>query len=391
MKLKFIETCKLIFTPMEKFYNSNFKLGILGGGQLGRMLIQDAINLDVHISILDPSKNCPCAEIANSFTCGDFNDFQTVYDFGKTVDVLSIEIENVNTDALLALQSEGKTIFPRPENLVIIKDKGLQKQFYKDHNIATSEFTLIESKEEIQTFPIVQKLRTGGYDGRGVQVLKSKSDLEKAFLEPSVLEDLVDIEKEISVIIARNSNGEIRTFPTVELEYNHEANLVEYLFAPALISKDVEKKAKDLALQVVTAFDFIGLLAVEIFLTKTGEVLVNEVAPRTHNSGHHTIESCHTSQFEQHMRAILNMPLGDTDLLSSAVMLNLLGEPNYEGPVEYEGAEKVLKMKGAHIHLYGKAETKPFRKMGHVTVLNQDLNTAKAMAKQIKKDLKVKA
>jgi len=376
---------------MEKFYDSNFKLGILGGGQLGRMLIQAAVNLDVHISILDPSSNCPCAEIANSFTVGDFNDYQTVYDFGKTVDVLSIEIENVNVNALLALQSEGKTIYPRPENLKIIKDKGLQKQFYADNNIATSPFRLISDKSEINEFPIVQKLRTGGYDGKGVQILKTQDDLDKAFIEPSVLEDLVDIEKEISVIIARNPSGEIKTFPVVELEYNHEANLVEFLFAPAKISDDVEKRAVELAHQVIEEFDFIGLLAVEIFLTKSGEVMVNEVAPRTHNSGHHTIESCHTSQFEQHMRAVLNMPLGDTDLISPAVMLNLLGEPGCKGPVIYEGVSKVLSMKGAHIHLYGKAETKPFRKMGHVTAVNSELETAKEMAKQIQKDLKVKA
>ncbi len=376
---------------MEKFYDSQFKLGILGGGQLGRMLIQDAVNLDVHISILDPAADCPCAEIANSFTQGDFKDYQTVYDFGKTVDVLSIEIENVNVEALFALQSEGKTIYPKPENLKIIKDKGLQKQFYADNQIATSPFSLIESKAQIFSFPIVQKLRTGGYDGRGVQVLKSETDLDQAFSEPSVLEDLIDIEKEISVIIARNPSGQIKTFPVVELEYNHEANLVEFLFAPAIISDEVEKKAIKLAHQVVEAFDFIGLLAVEIFLTKSGEVMVNEVAPRTHNSGHHTIESCHTSQFEQHMRAILNMPLGDTALISPAVMLNLLGEPDFKGPVIYEGAEKVLSMKGAHIHLYGKAETKPFRKMGHVTILNPELETAKEMARQIQKDLKVKA
>ncbi len=355
------------------------------------MLIQDAVNLDVHISILDPSANCPCAEIANSFTLGDFNDYQTVYDFGKTVDVLSIEIENVNVDALLALQREGKTIYPRPENLKIIKDKGLQKQFYVDNSIATSDFKLITSKDEITSFPIVQKLRTGGYDGRGVQVLNSENDLDKAFSEPSVLEELVDIKKEISVIIARNPSGEVKTFPIVELEYNHEANLVEFLFAPAIISDEVEKKAFDLAQKVIEAFDFIGLLAVEIFLTNSGEVLVNEVAPRTHNSGHHTIESCHTSQFEQHMRAILDMPLGDTSLLSPAVMLNLLGEPDFKGPVVYEGADKVLGMKGTHIHLYGKAETKPFRKMGHVTVVNSELEIAKQMAQQIKKDLKVKA
>tara|TARA_B100000795_G_scaffold63518_1_gene42817 strand:- start:1899 stop:3029 length:1131 start_codon:yes stop_codon:yes gene_type:complete len=376
---------------MKNFYDSDFKLGILGGGQLGRMLIQEAINLDVHISVLDPSENCPCAELANSFTLGSFHDYETVYNFGRTVDVLTIEIENVNTDALLALQREGKTIYPKPENLVIIKDKGLQKAFYAEHGIASSDFKLITAKSEITEFPIVQKLRTGGYDGRGVQVLKSAEDLDKAFEEPSVLESLVDIEKELSVIIARNPAGEVKTFPIVELEFNPQANLVEFLFAPAVISDEVEKKSFALAQEVVTALDFVGILAVELFLTKDGEVLVNEVAPRTHNSGHHTIESCHTSQFEQHMRAVLDLPLGNTELISPAVMLNLLGEEGFTGAVKYEGIAEVLARKGVTIHLYGKADTKSYRKMGHVTIVSDTLEDAKDVALQIKKELKVKA
>ncbi|MFK7757016.1 MAG: 5-(carboxyamino)imidazole ribonucleotide synthase [Flavobacteriales bacterium] len=376
---------------MKNFYASDFKLGILGGGQLGRMLIQDAINLDVHISVLDPSDNCPCAEIASSFTLGSFNDYDAVYEFGQSVDLLTIEIENVNTEALFALQREGKTIYPKPENLVTIKDKGLQKQFYKDHGIASSAFKLIEGKEQITEFPIVQKLRTGGYDGRGVQVLRTEADLAKAFTEPSVLEDLVDIEKELSVIISRTPSGQVKTFPLVELEFNPEANLVEFLFAPAQVSAEVEKRCFELANRVVEAFDFVGLLAVELFLSKTGEVLVNEVAPRTHNSGHHTIESCHTSQFEQHMRAVLDLPLGDTELRSAAVMLNLLGDAGFTGPVKYEGIEKVLALPGVGIHIYGKADTKPFRKMGHVTVTHPELAEAKHMATQILKELKVKA
>ena len=376
---------------MKNFYDSNFKLGILGGGQLGRMLIQDAINLDVHISVLDPADNCPCAELANSFTKGSFHDYDAVYNFGQTVDVLTIEIENVNTDALLALQREGKAIYPKPENLVIIKDKGLQKEFYAKNGIASSDFRLINSKSEITGFPIVQKLRTGGYDGRGVEVLKSAEDLDNAFEEPSVLESLVDIEKELSVIIARNPSGEVKTFPIVELEFNPQANLVEFLFAPATISEEVEKKSFALAHEVVTALDFVGILAVELFLTKSGEVLVNEVAPRTHNSGHHTIESCHTSQFEQHMRAVLDLPLGNTDLITPAVMLNLLGDDGFTGAVKYKGIAEVLTKKGVTIHLYGKADTKPFRKMGHVTILNETLEGAKNVALQIKKELKVQA
>lgn len=376
---------------MKKFYDSDFKLGILGGGQLGRMLIQEAISFDIHVSVLDPSITCPCAALASSFTEGSFNDYDAVYNFGKTVDVLTIEIENVNTDALLALQKEGKKIYPSPENLITIKDKGLQKQFYADNNIPTSDFKLINTKEEIVSFPIVQKLRTGGYDGRGVQVLSSHSDLEHAFEEPSVLEDLVDIDKELSVIIARNPSGDIKSFPTVELEFNPRANLVEYLFAPADISQELENKANALAYRVADALDFVGILAVEMFLTKSGDVLVNEVAPRTHNSGHHTIESCHTSQFEQHLRAVIDLPLGDTELLSSAVMLNLLGEDGFTGNVEYRGIENVINIPGVHVHLYGKKETKPFRKMGHVTVLDQNLDKAKETALKIKKELKVEA
>lgn len=376
---------------MKKFYDSDFKLGILGGGQLGRMMIQDAINLDIHVSVLDPASNCPCAELANSFTLGDFNDYEAVYAFGQTVDVLTIEIENVNTEALEVLQREGKTIYPKPENLVIIKDKGLQKQFYKDHGIATSPFRLINSASEINQFPIVQKLRTGGYDGRGVEVLKSKEDLVNAFAEPSVLEELIDIEKEISVIIARNPKGEVVTFPLVELEYNPVANLVEYLLAPAKVSDEREKEAIQLAKKVVNALDFVGILAVEMFLTKDGEVLVNEVAPRTHNSGHHTIESCRTSQFEQHLRAVLDLPLGNTELISPAVMLNLLGDEGFKGSVKYKGIENVLNKTGVHVHLYGKSDTKPFRKMGHVTVVNDDLEKAKSLATEIKKELRVQA
>jgi len=374
---------------MKKFYDHDFKLGVLGGGQLGRMLIQEALKLDVHISVLDPSDDAPCAKLASSFVKGDFNDYNTVYHFGQGVDLITIEIENVNVDALLALQSEGKKIYPKPDNLRIIKDKGLQKQFYADNGIATSSFRLIKTPSEITSFPVVQKLRTGGYDGKGVQILKSPSDLNKAFSEPSVLEELVDIDKEISIVISRSPSGEVKSFPLVELEYNPVANLVEFLFAPADVSEAVRLEAQKLAASVVDKLDFIGILAVELFVTPTGDVMVNEIAPRTHNSGHHSIESCYTSQFEQHLRAILDLPLGNTDLIQPAVMLNILGEEGFKGHVIYNGIEDVLKLKGAHIHIYGKKVTSPFRKMGHITVVNSELEGAKNMAKQIKKDLKV--
>ncbi len=373
---------------MKNFYDSDFRLGVLGGGQLGRMMIPEALKLNIHVSILDPNPNCPCAQIASTFVEGSFLDYQTVYDFGQTVDVLTIEIENVNVEALKELHRQGKTVYPKPENLEIIKDKGLQKEFYKANGIATSDFRLIESKDEITSFPIVQKLRTGGYDGKGVQILKSEDSLAEAFTEPSVLEDLVPIDKELSVIIARNVSGQTRSFPIVELSYNPVANLVEYLFAPADVTDEIEKKAAGLAKSVVDAMDFVGILAVEMFLDKDGQLMVNEVAPRTHNSGHHTIESCITSQFEQHLRAILNLPLGATELVTPAVMLNLLGEENHTGAVVYKGMEKALETDGVHIHLYGKTDTKPFRKMGNVTVVNQSLKKATEIAVNLKNELK---
>lgn len=375
------------------FYDNNFKLGVLGGGQLGRMLIQEAINLDVKVSILDPSNQAPCKEIANEFTQGNFNDFDAVYNFGKDKDVITIEIEHVNTEALEKLESEGKKVFPQPSILKIIKDKGLQKDFYQEKNIKASSYFLIENAKEllnhIDKLPLVQKLRTGGYDGKGVQIIKNEADLIKAFDAPSVMEELIDFEKEISVIVARNESGEIATFPIVDMEFNEEANLVEFLYSPASITSEVEQKAFALAKEVVSAFEFVGLLAIEMFVTKSGEVLVNEVAPRPHNSGHHTIDANITSQYEQHLRSILNLPLGSTDIIQPAVMLNLLGEVNHMGPVKYEGIEEVLKMPGVNIHIYGKAETKPFRKMGHLTVLGKTLEEAKEKALRVKKLIRV--
>lgn len=375
------------------FYSKEYTVGVLGGGQLGRMLLQEAINLDVKLSILDPSANAPCAKIAHEFVVGDFNDYDTVVNFGRGKDVVTIEIEHVNVEALRTLQSEGVKVFPSPDILEIVKDKGLQKQFYADNNIPTSPFFLVENGQEVASksteFPVMQKLRTGGYDGRGVQALRSTDDLSKAFDAPSVLEKFVDFEKEISVIIARNESGEVKTFPVVELEFNPVANLVEFLFAPANISQVVEQTAQELAKKVVEAFDFVGILAVEMFVGKDGSVLVNEVAPRPHNSGHHTIEASVTSQYEQHVRAILDLPLGDTASIQAAVMVNLLGEPDHSGPVDYRGLEEVLSWPGVHPHIYGKAETKPFRKMGHVTICASTIEEAKELALRVKDTLKV--
>ena len=376
-----------------KFYNEHFKVGVLGGGQLGRMLLQEAINFDVRLSILDPSSNAPCAQIAHEFRVGDFNDFDTVVAFGRGKDVITIEIEHVNVEALRQLESDGVKVYPSPDVLEIVKDKGLQKQFYADNDIATSSFFLVENAAELATktaeLPVMQKLRTGGYDGRGVQALKTANDLKTAFDAPSVLEKFVDFEKEISVIIARNDDGQVKTFPVVDLEFNPEANLVEFLFSPAEIDAEIERKALDLAHKVVEAFQFVGILAVEMFVCKDGSVLVNEVAPRPHNSGHHTIEASITSQYEQHLRAILNLPLGSTDSIQAAVMVNLLGEPGHTGMVEYQGLDEVISWPGVHPHIYGKAETKPFRKMGHVTICAGNLADAKKLALKVKDKLKV--
>jgi 5-(carboxyamino)imidazole ribonucleotide synthase len=369
------------------------KLGILGGGQLGRMLIQDAINYNIHISVLDPSSNAPCAALANSFVVGNFNDYQTVLDFGKTVDVLTIEIEHVNIEALEELERLGKKVFPTPHALRIIQDKGLQKQFYKTNNIPTAPFHLIDNAEDAQLFiekgPFMQKLRKGGYDGKGVTPLRTAAEFKSAFNAPSVLEEFVPFVKELAVIVARNESGELATFPLVEMEFNPEANLVEFIFSPANVNVEIENNAKKIATDIANKLEHVGLLAIELFLTEDGNLLVNEIAPRPHNSGHHTIEACFVSQYGMHLRAILNMPLGSTGLRTPAVMINLLGEKGFEGKARYENIEEVLHTEGAYIHLYGKEDTKSFRKMGHITVCNSNLEEAKDIARRFLKEVRV--
>lgn len=378
---------------MKNIHSENYKIGILGGGQLGRMTLQEAYNLNLHIDILDPSNNAPCKNLANNFVVGNFKDYDAVYAFGKDKDVVTIEFEDVNSDALAQLEKEGVKVFPQPKVLKIIQDKGLQKQFYADNNLPTSRFELIESKEDIQNsnlkFPVFQKLRTSGYDGYGVQRIDSKADLEKAFDKASVIEEGVDLEKELSVVLARNEKGEIKHFPLVELEFNPKANMVEFLFSPANVSEEVAVKAYHLATTLIEKLDMVGLLAVELFLNKNGEVLINEIAPRAHNSGHQSIEGNFTSQFAQHLRAILNLPLGNTDIVLPSVMLNLLGEEDANGTAHYEGFEEILEEKGVYPHLYGKEQVKPFRKMGHITILDEDLDSAKIKARKIKSIVKV--
>lgn len=378
---------------MKAFYG-DLKLGILGGGQLGRMLIQEAMNLNVTTHVLDPDVNAPCKNICDKFVSGSLTDYETVYNFGKKTDLITIEIEKVNVDALQKLEDEGILVYPQARIIRLIQDKGLQKEFLKHNDIPSAPFQLIASPEGLKKasmpLPYIQKLRRDGYDGRGVCKLVSQEDFSKAFTGPSLIEQWIDFETELAVIVARNGNGEIKAFPCVEMEFNPEANLVEYLIAPSILDFEILQRAEALAIKVADNLKIIGVLAVEMFLTKTGEILVNEVAPRPHNSGHHTIEGNCTSQFEQHLRAIFNLPLGDTKSVSNAVMINLLGEPGYEGLAEYEGLDEILKLDGVYVHLYGKNFTKPFRKMGHVTILDDNRDNAIAKARQVQKTIKVK-
>lgn len=379
---------------MQKNYQQQ-TLGILGGGQLGRMLIQSAIDYNLEVHILDPDPSAPCKYLSNNFVNGDLKDFDAVYNFGKNCDVISIEIEHVNTEALLRLEEEGKKVFPQPHIIALIQDKRSQKQFYLDQGIPTSPFILTENKEEVKRnaefLPAVNKLGKEGYDGRGVQMMRNADDLEKAFDAPGLLEKLIDFDKELAVIVSRNEAGEVKSFPSVECAFHPEHNLVEFLFSPANISREVDAKARELAEEVIQKLDMVGLLAVEMFLTKDGELLVNEIAPRPHNSGHHTIEANYTSQFEQHLRSVMGMPLGDTALLCPAAMVNLLGEDGFTGEAIVEGMDEALKEKGVYLHLYGKKLTKPFRKMGHVTILADEPSQLKEKAERIKELIKIKA
>lgn len=378
---------------------TNTKVGILGGGQLGKMLALSAHNWDVTTLVLDADSSFPAAPVCNHFEAGNFNDFDDVYRFGKLVDVLTIEIEHVNVEALLKLEEEGLVIHPSPRSLQMIKDKGQQKLFYQGRGLPTAPFQLFESgaaiREAVEAgtlrYPFVQKSRTAGYDGKGVAVIRSAEDLGLLLPDASVVEDLVDISKEIAVIAARNERGEVATFPAVEMEFNPQANLVEFLVCPAGIDAELARQADELARSVIEAFGISGLLAVELFLTKDGRLMINEVAPRPHNSGHHTIDSCYTSQFEQHLRGVLNLPLGSTRMKTASVMVNLLGEAGHSGPVHYEGFEECIAIEGVKVHLYGKKVTKPFRKMGHVTILDADPEAAHRKALAVRNLLKVKS
>lgn len=384
---------------MKRYVSSDFSIGVLGGGQLGRMLIQAASNLDVNIKILDPNPNGPAAKMAYSYTQGDFRDYNAVLEFGKNCDLITVEIEDVNTDALRELIKQGKEVQPLPGVLDLIRDKGTQKQFYQKNGIPTAPFALFVNAAEIITavnsgnlaFPFVQKLRTGGYDGKGVAIINSAKDLKKLLHGPSVIEQAANIKKEIGVIVAgSNANNIPVCYPPVEMLFDPNANLVEFLSAPADIPENIAKEAEKLATKLYKKMGMRGLLAVEMFWNMDGSLWINEVAPRPHNSGHHSIEANPCSQFEQHLRSILNWPLGSTKQEKAAVMINLLGDEFANGEVYYKGLDELLSLEGVYPHIYGKREVSPYRKMGHVTVLADTREQAVSLGKTVKELITVK-
>jgi 5-(carboxyamino)imidazole ribonucleotide synthase len=370
------------------------KLGVLGGGQLGRMLVQAGLDWNIPFSILDPDSNAPCHELA-AFQQGNLTDYETVFSFGRACDLVTIEIENVNTTALRDLEAAGVAVYPQPHVIALIQDKRAQKKFYQERGIPTAEFYLTENRNDVTArasfLPAVNKLGREGYDGRGVQILRTAADLPNAFDAPGLLEKLVDFKKEVAVIVARNAKGDIVSYPAVEMVFHPTANLVEYLFSPAQIPAPVASQADAIARQVIEQLGMVGLLAVEMFVTQDDQILVNEIAPRPHNSGHQTIEGNRTSQYHQHLRAILNLPLGSTETLVPTAMVNLLGEAGHEGLARYEGLDLVLATPGIFVHLYGKKYTKPFRKMGHVTITDSNMESLKKKATFVKQTLRVVA
>ena len=379
------------------YFSSDFKLGILGGGQLGKMLLFDTRKFDIQTYVLDPSNEAPCKIACNEFYQGDLMDFDTVYNFGKKVDVLTFEIELVNLDALVKLEDEGLPVYPSPKTLKLIQNKGIQKDFYTQYNIPTAPYKRFEKTALLKaavennevSLPFVWKCTEFGYDGNGVKVVRKATDLDELPNVECIAEAMIPFKNELAVIVCRNPSGEIKTYPVVEMEFHPEANQVEYVICPARIDEEVAKKARAIALNVSQQFNHVGLLAVEMFQTEDDEILVNEVAPRPHNSGHYSIEASYTSQFENHLRAILDLPLGNTDSKAAGIMVNLVGSEGYSGQVIYENIEKILEWDGVTPHIYGKKQTRPFRKMGHVTIVNKDVNEARKIAEQVKNTIKV--
>jgi 5-(carboxyamino)imidazole ribonucleotide synthase len=379
------------------YFSSNFKLGILGGGQLGKMLLFDTRKFDIQTYVLDPSDEAPCRIACNKFFQGDLMDFETVYNFGKQVDVLTFEIELVNLEALEKLENEGKKVYPSPKTLKLIQNKGIQKSFYIKNNIPTAPsktfknlkslvVQIVDSKLEM---PFVWKCTEFGYDGNGVKIIRTLQDVENLPNVECIAEEMVEFKNELAVIVCRSPSGEIKTYPVVEMEFHPEANQVEYVICPARIDDKVAAKARLIALDVSEKFNHVGLLAVEMFQTYDDEILVNEVAPRPHNSGHYSIEASYTSQFENHLRAILDLPLGNTDSKVAGIMVNLVGEDGFSGDVVYENIEKILGWDGVTPHIYGKKQTRPFRKMGHVTIVNEDIDKARKIAEDVKNTIRV--
>ncbi|QDO93767.1 5-(carboxyamino)imidazole ribonucleotide synthase [Formosa sediminum] len=379
------------------YFSSNFKLGILGGGQLGKMLLNETRKFDIYTCVLDPSEEAPCKVGSNEFYIGDLMDYDAVFNFGKQVDVLTIEIENVNVNALEDLEQQGIKVYPSAKTLRTIQNKATQKLFYVDHNLPTAPFSrfayTVEIKDSIANggleFPFVWKSAQFGYDGMGVKIVKQLSDLDNLPNVECITEILVPFKNELSVIVSRTPSGEIKTYPVVEMEFHPEANQVEYVICPARISENVAKKATDVALKAAQAFNHVGLLAVEMFQTENDDIIINEVAPRPHNSGHQTIEASFTSQFEQHLRAVLDLPLGNTANKLNGIMVNLVGAEGHTGDVVYKNIESIMAMDGVTPHIYGKKQTRPFRKMGHVTIVNEDITEARKIAENVKNNIQV--
>ena len=373
-------------------------IGIIGGGQLGKMILSESNRMSLKTSVLDSNKNSPCKNLTNNFFVGDLNNYNDVLEFGKKCDIITFEIEHINVDALTELQKIGKKVYPKPETLSIIQDKSKQKKFYSENNLPTSEFKFYSNINELNNhvndgkidFPCVWKKTKFGYDGFGVKILKSKSDILDLPDCEMIIEDYVPFKKELAVIVARNLNGDIKTYETVEMEFNSDSNQVEFVISPSRISNELKERAKEIAIETTKKIDNIGLLAVEMFLTENDEILINEVAPRPHNSGHFTIEACPTSQFEQHLRSILNLPLGNTTHNNFAIMLNLVGDNGFDGNVFYENLESAYNEANTHVHIYGKEKTRPNRKMGHITIICDKFEDAYNKAVYIKSKIKVK-
>ena len=380
-----------------QLFSSKFKLGILGGGQLGKMLLYDAKRYDLHTKVMDSNFEVPCARLADEFILGDITNYDDVINFGNKVDIITVEIEKINTDALLFLEKKGKKIFPSAVTLKIIQNKTQQKEFYQKNNLPTSRFKNYSNIDELKSnfetdnfkFPFVWKSSRFGYDGKGVKIIKKFDDLNFSYDEECLIEEKISIKKELSVIVARNIDGEMKCFPVVEMEFNDKSNLVEYVMCPANISSDIESRAIEIAMKASEKFNMVGLLAVELFLDVNDKIIINEVAPRPHNSGHHTIECCMTSQFDQHIRSILNLPLGETQILIPGIMVNLVGENKVEGNVVYQNINDIFEIPGVFIHIYGKKKSRLDRKMGHITIVNKDISKAIDIGKKIKKKIKV--